>query len=158
VRSPIVRRQIGYVGHECGLYHELTAVENLVFSGRMYGVALPHERARELLRDTGLEWAAHHAVGKLSQGMCRRLAIARALVHAPKLLLLDEPFASLDADGRCWLELLLQQWRRNARAVCFTSHDIGQCRALADRTVWLEHGRAGSPALAGSNRSRLRSA
>ena len=135
-----VRRKIGFVGHECGLYRELTALENLTFAGRMYGVDHPGERARNLLRDGGLEWTADRQVARLSQGVCRRLAIARALVHEPKLILLDEPFASLDENGRHRLERLFQQWRHEGRTVCFAGHDIGQCTLLADRTVRLDRG------------------
>jgi heme ABC exporter ATP-binding subunit CcmA len=139
-QSPVVRRQIGFVGHECGLYRELTAAENLVFAGRMFGVERPAETATKLLRDACLEWAANRAVGKLSQGMCRRLAIARMLVHEPRLILLDEPFASLDSDGCGWLERLFAQWRNEGRTVCFACHDADKSRVAADRLVWLECG------------------
>ena len=73
--------------------------------------------------------------------MRRRLAIARALIHEPLLVLLDEPFASLDANGSQWLELLFQKWRASERTVCFASHDVEQSRRLADRVVWLIAGR-----------------
>jgi heme exporter protein A len=116
-------------------------LENLVFAGRMYGIRDAAEIARKLLADAGLEWAAVRPVGNLSQGMCRRLAIARAIVHEPVLLLLDEPFASLDAHGQDWLERLFQSWRVQGRAVCFASHDVRQSHSLADRTVLLDRGR-----------------
>jgi heme ABC exporter ATP-binding subunit CcmA len=139
-RSPVVRRRIGFIGHEFGLYRELTAAENLIFAGRMYGVERPAERADELLVNAGLEWAANRAVGKLSQGTCRRIAIARALMHDPQLILLDEPFASLDEGGTVWLEQLFDQWRHEARTVCFASHDARQNRELAHRTIRLQRG------------------
>jgi ABC-type multidrug transport system ATPase subunit len=157
-QSPEVRRHIGFVGHECGLYSELTAMENLMFAGRMYGVERPAERARQLLQEGGLEWTAHRSVGKLSQGIGRRLAIARALIHEPTLILLDEPFASLDADGRRWLERLFQQWRCERRIVCFANHDIHQSRLLADRIVWLHRGRVVAHERSDSNSTALRSA
>jgi ABC-type multidrug transport system ATPase subunit len=122
------------------LYGELTALENLTFTGRMYGIERPAQTAEVLLHESGLEWVAHQAVNKLSQGLCRRLAIARVLVHHPKLILLDEPFVSLDSEGRQWLERLFDKWRQDARAVCFTSHDDGQCRKLADRVVRIHRG------------------
>jgi len=140
-RSPVVRRQIGFVGHECGLYTEMTALENLMFAGRMYGVECVGDRAWELLAAIGLEPQADRLVGQLSQGMRRRLAIARALVHEPLLILLDEPFASLDAEGRRWLERFFQRWRCAGRTVCFASHDARQSHVLADRIVRLDAGR-----------------
>jgi heme ABC exporter ATP-binding subunit CcmA len=135
-----VHREIGFAGHECGLYLELTALENLLFAARMHGVADALVVAHNLLIDAGLEWAADRTVGKLSQGVCRRLAISRALVHTPSLILLDEPFAGLDAEGTAWLERLIQHWRRPGQAVCFTSHDSSQCERLADRIVLLHRG------------------
>jgi heme ABC exporter ATP-binding subunit CcmA len=139
--SSPVHRQIGFAGHDFGLYRELTACENLVFAGRMYGIKHVAETARMLLADAGLEWATYRQVCKLSQGMCRRLAIARALVHGPTLILLDEPFVSLDAEGTAWLERLMQRWRRQGRTVCFTSHDVCRSKRLADRILLLDRGR-----------------
>ena len=140
-RSPFVRRQIGFVGHDTGLYNELSAFENLVFAGRLSGVDCPGERARTLLAAAGLKAVMHRPVGESSQGLRRRLAIARALIHEPRLILLDEPFASLDAEGRYWLEQLFASWRQVGRTVCFAGHDVEQSRALADRILWLEMGR-----------------
>jgi heme exporter protein A len=134
------RRRIGFAAHESGLYSELTALENLVFASRMYGVPDPGRHATELLTDAGLEAAANRMVGQLSQGMRQRLAIIRAIVHGPELVLLDEPFASLDAHGRDWLEGLFQQWRAAGRTVCFASHDPRECQGLADRVVSLDRG------------------
>ncbi len=139
--SAAAKRQIGFVGHETGLYGELTALENLMFAARMYGVDSPSERAQMLLDEGRLEPMAHRRVAQLSQGIRRRLAIIRALVHEPLLILLDEPFASLDTDGSEWLERLFQQWRLAKRTVCLASHDIDQSRRLADRIIWLDGGR-----------------
>jgi heme ABC exporter ATP-binding subunit CcmA len=140
-RSPEVRRQIGYVGHECMSYGELTALENVTFAGRMHGVDRPRDHAMKLLNDSGLGCAAHRRAGDLSQGMRRRLAIARALVHNPVLILLDEPFSSIDTEGQRWLDGLFRQWRDKGRTVCFACHDVCQSRRLADRILWLDCGR-----------------
>ena len=140
-RSMADRRRIGLAGHESGLYFELTALENLIFAARMYGVVRPDNRAKELLAAAGLEPLTNRLVGQLSQGLRQRLAIARAVVHEPQLILLDEPFASLDAQGRDWLEQLFRQWRRAGRTVCFVSHDVRDSRGLADRLVSLDAGR-----------------
>jgi heme exporter protein A len=140
-RSVVARRQIGFVGHEFGLYAELTALENLVFFGRMYGVEHARDRARALLAASGVETRASDQVGRLSRGLQQRVAIARALMHGPSLLVLDEPFANLDADGRGWLRGLYDKWRRERRTICFATHNVDQGRRLADRVVWLNGGR-----------------
>jgi ABC-type multidrug transport system ATPase subunit len=137
----LVCRQIGFVGQASGLYGELTALENLLFAGRMNGVANIHDRAGALLAEGGLEPQAHRPASQLSQGMRQRVAILRALVHEPRLIVLDEPSSSLDAAGRQWLERLFQRWRHAGRTVCFVSHDAVQCRTLADRVVYLDAGR-----------------
>jgi heme exporter protein A len=140
-RSADAKCQVGFVGHQTGLYSELTALENLRFAARMHGVERSHERAQSLLAEAGLESTAHRPVAQLSQGMRRRLAISRALVPEPLLILLDEPFASLDADGSEWLEQLFHNSLRLARTVVFTSHDVAHSRRLAGRIIWLDAGR-----------------
>lgn len=135
------RRYIGFVGQETGLYAELTAMENLLFAGRMYGIANVRNRAAKMLADGGLGPQAHRPVGQLSQGMRQRMAILRAEVHEPRLLILDEPSAKLDAQGHHWLEQLFQQWRSAGRTVCLASHDATLCRAVADWIAHLDAGR-----------------
>jgi ABC-type multidrug transport system ATPase subunit len=140
-RTACVSRQIGFVGQDFGLYAELTAVENLMFAGRMHGVANVHARAAALLADGEMDVHAHCLTGHLSQGMRQRLAIARALIHDPPLIVLDEPSSHLDVAGRQWLERLFERWRRTGRTVCFAGHDVDQNRRLADRVMRLEAGR-----------------
>jgi ABC-2 type transport system ATP-binding protein len=106
----------------------------------MHGVERPVDRALRLLEASGLDWTAHRPTKHLSQGMRRRLAIARALVHEPAFVLLDEPLASLDVNGQQWLERILRECRSEGRSVCFTCHDTGVSRRLADRIVWLDRG------------------
>lgn len=136
-----IRRPIGFLGHEHGLYWELTARENLVFAGRMYGVEQPLEHAERSLKAASLVHIANKRVAQLSQGLRQRVAIIRAAVHDPRLVLLDEPFASLDAQGGAWLDALFDEWRHAGKAVCFVSHDVHHSNALADRIVTLEAGR-----------------
>lgn len=140
-RCNFVRRQIGFVGQELGLYDELSVVENLLFAGRMYGVSSVYDRVANLLADGNLRPQAHRPVGQLSQGMRQRVAILRALVHEPRLLVLDEPSANLDSHGREWLQRLHGRWRSTGQTVCFASHDDTHCRALADRIVHLDAAR-----------------
>lgn len=152
----VPRYQIGYVGHQTGLYGELSALENLTFAARMYGIDYPIERARTLLAEAGLESIAHRPVAKCSQGVRRRISIIRALVHEPLLVVLDEPFASLDAEGCLWLEHLLQRWRDSERTVCLSTHDTEQSGRLADRIIWLNGGRIITTERPTNERSYLR--
>ena len=100
---PALRRQVGFMGHLPMLYEELTPAENLRFFARLYDVEDGAERAEELLRAVGLWTRRDEPTSVLSRGMHQRLALARAVLHRPRVLLLDEPETGLDADG---LELL----------------------------------------------------
>ena len=139
--SPASHRLLGYAAHEGHLYPELTASENLLFAARMYSLPQPQERVVEMLAKTGMTRYSGQAAGRLSQGLRQRLSLARALIHDPPIVLLDEPFAGLDAAGRAWLENWLGELRTAQRAIIFTSHDDHQCRVLADRTLELQSGR-----------------
>lgn len=154
-RSAVVS-QIGYVGQEGGVYAELTALENLVFAGRMYGVERVYDRALALLSEAGLERHAYRPVGRFSLGMRQRLSIARAQIHSPRLLVLDEPSSALDAAAREWLARLFADWRRAGRSVCFASHDAAQSYELADRVVHLDAGQIVSCESGRSSRNCLR--
>lgn len=124
------RRGIGYLGHEPLVYAELTAAENLELYGRLYHVPERRERIGMLLERFELWEARHGRVATFSQGMRQRLALCRALLHDPALLLLDEPFAGLDREGA---ELLDQQLAelRGARTVVVSSHQPERVEALA---------------------------
>ena len=132
---------IGFAAHEGHLYPELTASENLLFAARMYVLPHPHERVTELLARTGLSRQAGQAAGRLSQGQRRRLSLARALIHDPPIVILDESFAGLDAAGHVWLEEWLLELRARERAIVFSTHDERQSRSLGDRTLVLDGGR-----------------
>jgi heme ABC exporter ATP-binding subunit CcmA len=138
---PASHRLIGVVAHESFLYPELTAGENLLFAARMYGLGRPRQRVAEMLEKAGLTRRAGQTVGRLSQGLQRRLSLARALVHDPPIVILDEPFAGLDAAGQVWLEQCLWELRERRRAIVFSSHDRQQCRDIANRTLELRDGR-----------------
>lgn len=136
-----LRRWIGMIGHQGMLYGDLSARENLVFFGRLYGVRDVARRAGELLERVGLAGRADDAVQTFSRGMVQRAAIARALMHDPQLLLADEPFAGLDVAATGALENLLAELNGEGRTVILVNHDVGQSLRLAQRVVVLRGGR-----------------
>jgi heme ABC exporter ATP-binding subunit CcmA len=136
-----VRRLVGFVTHQPYLYDELTALENLLFFGRMYAVKRPRERAAELLQRVGLAKRAGERAGALSRGQAQRLALARALLHSPQLLLLDEPDTGLDEEGNALLETLLQEHIERGGTTLFTTHNLERALKLSDRIGMLGSGR-----------------
>jgi heme exporter protein A len=139
------RRLIGLAAHESFLYPYLTVRENLLFVARMYDVPDPVGRAEQLIRRIGLGPCADRWSSALSRGMRQRLAVVRALVHDPPIVLLDEPFAGLDEAASIWLAGLLSDLRARRRTVCFTTHDPRIARNLAHRILHLRSGRIGQP-------------
>lgn len=133
------RRLIGFLGHESGLYLALTTRENLIFAARMYGLDNPADRAERLLAATGLQRWQDQSARCLSRGLRQRLALARAVIHEPAILLLDEPFTSLDSEGCRWLSEFLEQLRGNGCAMVIATHEIDASKF--DRIVVLEGGR-----------------
>ena len=141
LRPTAALRKIGYVGHESSCYGDLTADENLAFFAELYGVGDAAGRVAELVEWTGLGVAARRPVRTFSRGMTQRLALARALVHRPELLLLDEPFNGLDPHATHLLEALLVDLRRAGHAIVLSTHDVPRAAALATRIVMLHRGR-----------------
>jgi heme exporter protein A len=135
------RAAIGYLGHQTWLYPELTARENLVFAGRLYRVPDPGARADTLLEEERLTAAAHRRAGEFSRGMAQRLSIARARVHDPDLLLLDEPYTGLDRRAADRLTTRLADLKRVGHTLMLVTHDIVQAAQLADSLVLLVGGR-----------------
>ncbi len=144
------RRLIGMVAHESRLYPHLTLRENLVFAARMCDVDRPQYRAESLLETVGLLGHADRTPPVLSKGMRQRLSLARALIHDPPILLLDEPFEGLDADAEHWLGGLFQELRQQGRTLCFVLHDEAKTRRLADRVLHLCQGRLLQVAVGGA--------
>ncbi len=132
-----VRGRIGYVGHEPLLYRDLSGRENLCFHARLHGVG--RERVEELLAATGMERRAGQPVAELSKGMSQRLAVARALLADPPLLLLDEPRANLDPAAADLLEPLIG--RGSGRTRVIVTHDIEAALAESDVVLGLRAGR-----------------
>ncbi len=135
------RRQIGLVSHQTLLYGDLSAEENLRFYGRMYAVPGLESRIGEVLEQVGLAHRRHDRVRTFSRGMQQRLSIARAILHQPRLMLLDEPYTGLDQDAAARLEHVLSSVVAEGRTVVMTTHDLERGLAVSDRTVILARGR-----------------
>jgi len=135
------RQQIGWVGHDTACYPDLTGRENLEFHASLHGLARPGARVDALLAWAGLEAAARMPVRSYSRGMAQRLTLARALVHEPALLLLDEPFSGLDTAFAGRLAGLLAEHRQRGGAAMVSAHDDSRLAAIASRTVTLVAGR-----------------
>jgi ABC-type multidrug transport system ATPase subunit len=136
-----VRHLVGVVTHEHRLYPQLTLRENLVFAARMYGLSAPEQRAQQWLRRTALASFTDARPLQVSQGMRQRVAVAQALIHDPPIVLLDEPFSSLDDDSCEWLVELMAKVRCDGRTLCIASHDSAKTENLADRILCLQDGR-----------------
>jgi heme exporter protein A len=133
------RRSVGMVGHQSMLHPDLSAIENLAIFSRLYGLDRPGQRAEAALREVGLLDRAHAATRTLSRGMLQRLALARATLHEPVLLLLDEAETGLDARAHDYLMDTFA--RRDAhQSAVIASHDLSFIREASDEVVFLRSG------------------
>jgi heme exporter protein A len=137
------RRAIGWIGHQSHLYANLTVRENLLFWASLYGVPAADRgpRADELLRRLGIGDRAAQPVAALSRGLLQRAAIARALVHEPAVLLLDEPFTGLDLAAAGEFRRLLAELARGGRAVVIATHNVEEGVELATEIAFQHRGR-----------------
>jgi heme ABC exporter ATP-binding subunit CcmA len=133
------RRLIGYAGHEPGLYGRLTVQENLDLFARLYDV--PSNRAGELLERLAVADRAGSRVDSLSAGLKRRVSVARALLHEPTVLLLDEPYANLDDDASERVSEAIRDWRRPGRVALVATHGAKRVKAFADAAIILKQSR-----------------
>jgi len=148
-----VREQVGLLGHTAGLYDDLTAAENLTFSLRMAGRRTDRSAIHNGLEQVGLAAEAGERVRGFSAGMRRRLALARLLLRPPRLLLLDEPFASFDADGVQCVNAFAIEVARAGGAVLVATHDVARGRGVFDRRVHITEGRVADGSLDGDEGS-----
>ena len=130
----------GYVAHTTMVYDELTAEENLVLFAKLQDVPEPRARAEQLLREVGLFERRDSAVRTFSRGMRQRIAIARALIHGPSVLLFDEPATGLDPLGISWLAKTLGEVNRSGCTVMMSLHGESEISRLATRAVQLDAG------------------
>ena len=135
-----VRPHIGLVSHQSLLYGDLTAAENLSFFGQLYGLPRNGPEIQQALRRVGLAARARDPVRTFSRGMIQRLTIARATLHHPEVLLLDEPYTGLDQDASAILDDLLQEERSTGRTILMITHNLLRGMAMADRIIILNQG------------------
>ncbi|MES1164473.1 MAG: ABC transporter ATP-binding protein [Verrucomicrobiota bacterium] len=141
-RGSPARAALGYVGHDPGLYLDLGALQNLGLFARFYGLLDPEGRSRTLLDRVGLgDVPAEAPVRTFSRGMLQRLALARALLHEPAILLFDEPGSALDPAGVRWLAGELGRERAAGRVVVLVTHDLEAAGALAEHVIVMRRGR-----------------
>ncbi len=140
-RSENARQDIGFLGHGIGVYEDLSARENLMFFARIAGVAGASKVAAEWLERVGLAKVAGMPVRQFSRGMRQRLALARTFLHAPRLLLLDEPFTSLDDRAIAMLSELLQEARKAGATIILSTHQLREALAIASHVALVENGR-----------------
>jgi len=136
-----LRGEVGYVGHATLVYAELSARENLAFAARLHGQRPSPARLDEILEDFALQEVADRRAGTFSRGMAQRLSIARAVVHEPALLLLDEPFTGLDELSAERLSNRLSAQRARGRTLVVVTHDPRRAVELAERALVLDRGR-----------------
>ncbi len=139
-QAAAVRRLLGVVSHQPLLYGDLTAEENLSFFARMYDLPEPRPRIAEVLELVGLASRRRDLVRTFSRGMQQRLAIGRAVLHDPSVMLFDEPHTGLDQDACAMLDTVLRDVAARGRTVVMTSHDLARAGDLASRLDVLSGG------------------
>lgn len=151
-QSAAARANLGFVAHQPFIYEDLNAFANLAFYARLYALKSPGRRIRELLKQFNLA-ERDEPVRTFSRGMQQRLALARALLHKPRVLLLDEPHSGLDRDGLDLLDETLRSQARKGTAILMATHDLARAQRLARRVEVL----AGGKLLAGFASAKLAS-
>jgi heme exporter protein A len=140
-REAETRRRMGFIGHGISVYDELSAFENLMLYGKLYGLADPRRSALEWLERTGLERVKDGLVREFSRGMRQRLAVARAFLHEPSVLLLDEPFTALDDKAIAVLQRLLREGLAAGKTIVMSTHQLREALELASHVALLVRGK-----------------
>jgi len=139
-REASTRRRIGVLGHSISVYDELSAHENLTMFGNLYGLADAGQRADAMLERVGLGRVRDGLAREFSRGMRQRLAVGRAFLHDPELLLLDEPFTSLDDKAIAVLQSMLQEMRERGRTVVMSTHQLREAMELSTHVTFIQRG------------------
>jgi heme exporter protein A len=139
-RETATRRNIGFLGHGIAVYDELSALENLMLYAKLYGLDKPRQKALEWLERTGLERVRDGLVREFSRGMRQRLAVARAFLHDPSVLLLDEPFTALDDRAIAVLQRLLREALAQGKTIVMSTHQLREALELASHVALLNRG------------------
>jgi heme ABC exporter ATP-binding subunit CcmA len=150
-----LRRCLGWLGHDLQLYPELTARENLTFFARLSGAVDADASVRRALELARLDPRADDPVGSFSRGMRQRLALERALIHDPQLVLLDEPFTGLDRASTDALAVRLRTLASQGRVIVLATHDVSLAEGVVDRAVVLRDGRMADVISGGAWRAAL---
>lgn len=135
------RHDIGLVMHQPFLYEHLTGIENLRFYARLYQVAEDHSALEAALARVGMQRFARKPVRAYSRGMKQRLTITRALLHSPRILLLDEPYTGLDLQGSQTFNQLMLEQKQQGRIILMTTHDLSHALPISSRFAFLARGR-----------------
>lgn len=133
------RHDFGYMAHPSLLYDEMSAIENLTYFARLYGIRNP-ERCTQAIRAVGLDPELQRPVGQYSQGMRQRISLARALLHDPHILLLDEPFSNVDIRSAREMVRLLAGMRDQGKTIFVVTHQASLLDGAADEFVWMDNG------------------
>jgi ABC-type multidrug transport system ATPase subunit len=133
-------REIGYMAHPSLLYDEMSGMENLSYFARLYDI-VGDSRCEEAIRSVRLDPELKRPVGQYSQGMRQRVSLARAILHDPKILLLDEPFSNVDVHSAQEMAALLKGMRDDGKTVFVVTHQAALLEGVADEFVWMENGK-----------------
>lgn len=135
-----VCQQVGYMAHPSLLYDEMSGMENLAYFAQLYGIT-DGSRCADVIRSVGLDPELKRPVGQYSQGMRQRMSLARALLHNPKILLLDEPFSNVDLHSAGDMVRLLGRTRDQGKTIFVVTHQASLLEGTADEFVWMEAGK-----------------
>lgn len=136
-----IKKLFGYLPHSSLLYDQYSPFENLVFFGKLYGVKNPEKRATELVKEVGLSFFLNEPVKNFSRGMIQRIAIARAIVHDPKILYLDEPHTGLDQGAIGILNNVVESMKAKGTTTLMVTHDFKQAAEICDRILIVKNGK-----------------
>ncbi len=136
-----MKKKIGFLAHNSFLYDHLTPLENLKFFGKLYRVPNVEEKVKQLINEVGLGFFIHDPIRSFSRGMLQRIAIARAIIHDPEILLFDEPHTGLDQEAIKLLNDVILKMKANGSTVIMVTHDFQQAVQTCDRVIIFRNGK-----------------